>query len=217
MSEVIHQAITREWRGNPLPEGRGGVTRALLIALTLGLPTMIGPLSPSADAACGKACQLIQKGYARDLKRCRAKWLGILNLCKGHPNPTPENNCGVPLPPTTTTSTTTTTTVTICLPTTTTTSTTTTTTLECFAHSQVWDKCGPQLGACTCHHTTDGTQFQFTCVDAGPQFQPVYEPCPSGCSSTQDCKDCLNDDQANVVCIKGAGEPPRGACVAVCQ
>src|SRR2546422_4197633 len=40
-----------------------------------------------ARAACGKACQLILKGYNRDRVRCRKKWQGFLEQCKNAQDP----------------------------------------------------------------------------------------------------------------------------------
>jgi hypothetical protein len=169
-----------------------------------------------ASRASQQAAQLIKKGYARDVKRCKAKWRALRELCRAHPDPTIANNCGIPRPTTTSTTTTTepTTTSILC----TTIPTTTTTTLGCDLHSRVWSPCGPPGKGCTCHHFPGGANYQFICVDVGVQVQPVYLPCAMPVvSSDQECRDCLNEENnTNIVCIKGDEEPPRGACVELC-
>ena len=54
--------------------GEGGTPRMTALESIVGVVSLglllLAP--PSAPGACGKACQLIQKGYNRDLKRCKA-------------------------------------------------------------------------------------------------------------------------------------------------
>jgi len=189
--------------------------RLVVICLLTSLGAYVPPAL--ASKASQQAAQLIKKGYQRDLKRCKAKWRALLKLCVAHPDPTIANNCGIPRPTTTTTTTTTepTTTSILCA----TTSTTTTTTLVCEPHSRVWDPCGAPDKGCTCHHYPGGANYQFICVDAGSQPQPSYLPCLAlTVNSDQECRDCLNEEtNASIVCIKGQDDPPRGACVTLCQ
>lgn len=192
--------------------------------VAIGLLTALCAYAPPASAskASEQALRLIKKGYARDLKRCRAKWQALLKLCQEHPDPTVANNCGIPRPTTTsstsstsTTSTTETSTSTAyCAP------PTTTTTLGCNdAKTRVWSPCGPADRKCTCHHFPGGQNYQFICADVGDQYRPVYLPCLQlTVSSDQECRECLNEEtNTNIVCIKGQDEPPRGACVELCQ
>lgn len=185
--------------------------RLVVIFLLLSLAAYVTP------ALAATASELIQKGYARDLKRCKAKWQALLKLCQAHPDPTLENNCGIPRPTTTSSTSTTTTTE----PTSTTlfcTTTTTTTTLGCDLHSRVWSPCGPPDRGCTCHHFPGGQNYEFICVDAGIKVRPTYLACFVPVGSHQECRECLNDENnTSIVCIKGQDEPPLGACVDLCQ
>src|SRR2546422_1832007 len=87
-----------------------------------------------ARAACGKACQLILKGYNRDRVRCRKKWQGFLEQCKNAQDPNPSNGCGFLTTSSSSTSTTSTTSTSttepppVCVPTTTVTTSTSSTT-----------------------------------------------------------------------------------------
>jgi len=190
----------------------GPMRRLVTICLLMSLGAYVSP------ALGVTAKELIQKGYARDLKRCKAKWQALLKLCLAHPDPTIANNCGVPRPTTTSSTSTTTTTepstsTAYCAP------TTTTTTLGCDdAKTRVWSPCGPPDRGCTCHHFPGGQNYQFICVDVGIQVRPVYLPCPIPVNSDQECRDCLDDaNNTNIACIKGQDEPPLGACVELCQ
>jgi hypothetical protein len=178
---------------------------------------------PPARAACGKACQLILRGYKRDRAGCRKKWQGFLEQCKSAGDPNPSNGCGFLTTSSTSTSTTSTTSTSttepppVCVPTTTvSTSTSSTTYPPCSSSSAIWARCGSPDRNCSCHHANEGASYDRTCVEAGTQAVPVYQPC-DGCSTNQDCKDCLNDQQATDVCIKGPGDPPLGACVPICE
>jgi len=202
------------------------MTRGSASIVALALVLGAGPTASPARGACSKTCQLIMQGYQRDLKRCRAKWQGLLDQCKHAENPSPANNCGLPVPTTTSSTSTTTTSTTmapaICPASTTTsttgpTGTTTTTYPPCDSLSKVWDHCGPASGACTCHHESE--TGAFGCVEAGDEQSPSQgdgECAGSPCTTNQDCKNCLNDQQSTDVCVKGTGEPPSGVCLAIC-
>jgi hypothetical protein len=62
----------------------GPMRRLVVIFLLLSLGAYVTP------GLAATASELIQKGYARDLKRCKAKWQALLRLCQAHPDPTLE-------------------------------------------------------------------------------------------------------------------------------
>src|SRR5262245_31591443 len=138
-----------------------------------------------AQAACGKACQLIQQGYKRDQKRCRKKWKDILEQCKKAADPNPSNNCGVPIITTstvTTTSATTSSAAPFCPAPSSTVSTVTTSTTfpPCTVDG---DRCGPTDRVCRCTHLCEGDDecddtktppeplTPLVCVDRANQLQ----------------------------------------------
>jgi hypothetical protein len=183
----------------------------VLAALVLGAGLTARP----AQAACGKACQLIKKGLERDKRKCRQRWKAILKQCQAAKNPTVADNCGGGLPIITTstsTSTTSSTTAPLVCPA----PTTTTTTIPCDG-SHPWAACGPAGGTCTCHRQA-GTTGAYACVEEGVQAAPELGPCPEiNCAADSDCNpDCINNPQATIVCIKDAGTQ-LGHCLCICQ